>query len=201
MSGSFVTDTIGADTITDRAGTGKPNFSQGIRSASYYDAAGTGAASFPEGMIGRTDGASPAVGEIGEKMESLIGSTTLPSSTNFFDPTSLVLTKGVWLLVGHFRLDVGTGGAVNFDANPIIVAAFGTTSGNNAPDLPNGVEFLNTYLDAVFNTTYYGAISTSSTIIHTVTTATQTVYLKSRGTSYVAGTPTYFARFQAARIA
>ena len=57
MAGNALTDTVQANTITDRAGTGAPNFSQGVllsggslKADTITDAAGTGAPDFTQGL-------------------------------------------------------------------------------------------------------------------------------------------------------
>lgn len=61
------------------------------------NSAGTGAVACPEGIVGRTDGAAAAAGEIGEVMRSFNDSSNLSYAGNpvVFSHT---LSPGVWLL-------------------------------------------------------------------------------------------------------
>jgi hypothetical protein len=77
-----------------------------IQSDSITNKAGTGAPDFPNGLTqtGVTDGSAAAAGDVGEILEASAihsGSSVTPNGTTYVEVISLSITAGEWLIICH----------------------------------------------------------------------------------------------------
>lgn len=138
---------------------------------------------------GVSDSTSPNAGDVGEVLTSAVGTTSMPSSTNLGDLTSIPVTVGHWLISAN--INYGLNSAV---ALTNVSGGIGTVTGNDSTGLVVG----DTYL---FQTAPSATTNTSITIANweTKLNSPTTYYLKMRGV-YSSGTPQASGRITAVRV-
>jgi hypothetical protein len=82
-------------------------------------------------IVTRSDGSLPGSGYVGYTISSITRSsaTGVITSSTYFDLTSLVLTKGIWLVKGFFLFRRNSATLTTFDAG----VGLGTSSGTGGP--------------------------------------------------------------------
>lgn len=102
---------------------------------------------------GRTDGSTPSAGQIGEIISSKVAAngTALTSGT-VADVTSIVLSKGNYLMSGHSVFTATSGTPVTTNETVFL----GTASGNNTTGRDTALEMPTHFLEVENDdTTYY----------------------------------------------
>lgn len=138
---------------------------------------------------GTNDNAS--AGKVGEYVESVVGFTNIPASTNWGEITSISLTAGDWDV--RFFAEYANNTATSpqfFDLGA------STTSGNSATGLTLGSTYLELGLNSIPTGSNVAPIG--SLTLRFSLSATTTVYLKVRG-SYTGTAPQAAGRISARR--
>lgn len=134
-----------------------------------------------------------AAGFIGEYIESVVASTTVGTSGQFFDMTSLALTAGDWEVSGvcqYWR------NAATFTSTELEIG-ISFTAGNSSTGLVEGSNWLDTA--GVVPTTF--TYSSNSIPTYRISlSASNTVYLKGYVSVYTSGSPKYACRISARRV-
>lgn len=137
---------------------------------------------------------SATAGYVGEYVESVIGSTTLPLSGQYGDLTSITLTAGDWDVTAVCTFLRNSASYTTFD----FIIGISTTSGNNSTGLVAGSNSQETQLSGTgFNFTQL-ALDVPSYRISV--SGSLTVYLKAYPGSYSSGTPKGIGRLSARRV-
>lgn len=144
------------------------------------------------GIIGTTTNDNAATGEVGEYVESVVGSTNFPASGTFGDLTSISLTAGDWDVTLIFLADRGTSAQVQFT---IAESGISQTTGNSSTGLVDGSNHLTTNEGAT------GLSDCTQTVAayRQSLSATTTIYAKFRAT-YSGGQPVAFGRLSSRRV-
>jgi hypothetical protein len=151
---------------------------------------------------GRTDGSSPAAGEIGERLFSQTIRSSAIALTNAIaaDIVSITLTPGIWLLFGHCGLDGGSGDVTTTRVEVSTVSAtFGNVpSGYSGTGLDGSSWQMST--DTGLQSLANGDIGFAIPVITQNVSSSTTLYLVLQ-TSFSGSTANGYGRLEAVRIA
>lgn len=142
-------------------------------------------------LKGTTSGTGAAAGNIGEIISATAGTQALPTSNQYGDATSILLTPGNWLVYGTIYFGIGGG------TWSLVETGLSTSSGNSFPEEQFGA-------NAVFWNYANSATTPANMVINFIPvsvkiTSNTTYYLKMLGT-YTAGTPrAQFSTIEAVR--
>lgn len=139
-------------------------------------------------IIGTTTNDNAAAGRLGEYVESVVGATNFPTSTQYGDLTSISLTAGDWDV--SLNIEANANGATVVSWN----AGISVTSGNSGTGLVQGS---NLFTLPPPSTTYDTAVSVANW--RRSLAATTTVYAKFYG-NYSVATPQAYGRLSARRV-
>ena len=156
----------------------------------------TGIKTFETQLIGKGTATndSASAGYIGEYIESVIGSTSMPASGTYGEVTSISLTAGDW--------DISA--AVQFEANGAtysrvdLEALIGTATGDNITGATLGSTYF--YIDHTSGDTSWAGYTIAIPGARKSISGTTTYYLKVYPGTYSAGTPKCRGRISARRV-
>jgi hypothetical protein len=126
-------------------------------------------------------------GNVGEYVESVVGSTSAPASAAYGDLTSITLTAGDW------DISAVVTGELNGATLTSMSAGLGTTTGNNGSGMVYG-DTAGDFLPTAANRAGFAMPPKQVRLA-----ATTTYYLKMLA-SYSAGTPKFYGRISARRM-
>lgn len=171
----------------------------------YVGTAGTAGSTFTADLVaqlsssgsklrGTTTNDDAAAGDIGEYIESTVSNTSTGSTGQYYDITSISLTKGDWDISGMSQFSRNGATFTLVD----LVLAITTTSGNNSTGVIPGVNTSEFNPGATMLS--FGFVSVSVPVYRMSLSSTTTVYLKGFVDAYSAGTPKQYARISARRV-
>lgn len=140
------------------------------------------------GRLGTTTNDSAAAGEIGEYVESVVGSTFAPATGAWGDLTSISLSAGDW------DISAVVACTLNGATMTTNVGGIGTATGNNGAGIVTG----DTRIDMATATINYDS-SGVCPCKRVSLASTMTYYLKMIA-NYSAGTPKFYGRISARRV-
>lgn len=151
----------------------------------------SGGNSCSSGIRGTVTNDSAAAGNVGEYIESVVGVTNVPTSTQFGDLTSIVLTAGDWDVQALLHA------VVNGASWALISIGVSTHSGNDQTGLVVGSNSFQNVFSATSTQPQQVPLYINSYRVSL--SATTTIYLKFSST-YSGGTPVCYGRLSARRV-
>lgn len=174
-------------TVSNVATMTETNVSSQVATGVYFDYSASTMSS--PSLLGRTNGAGPSAGMIGQYISSsTVGAVAFPTTTNYGDLVAIVLTAGDW------DISAVLGSQANGGTVTTMSVGISSTTGNSSAGLVEGDSFVNALGPTAATDTFASIPNFRASI-----TTTKTYYLKFQSAFSIA-TPKAVGRISARRI-